>query len=72
MKLVKNQRVKVLFGDEWVEGRYLGQETGESEMLSFKNGQLVSQGTIKYDRRHVLLPGGLQYATTKKNIRPIK
>lgn len=71
MKLVKGQRVKVLFGNEWVEGRYLCQETGESEMMSFKNGQLVSQGAVKYDRRHVLLPGGLQYATTKKNIRPI-
>ena len=72
MKLVKNQRVKVLFGDEWVEGCYLCQETGESEMMSFKNGQLVSEGVVKYDRRHVLLPGGLQYATSKKNIRPIK
>ena len=71
MRLVKGQRVKVLFGNEWVEGHYLCQETEESEMMSFENGQLVSQGTVKYDRRHVLLPGGLQYATTKKNIRPI-
>lgn len=71
MKLVKGQRVKVLFGNEWIEGRYLCQETGESETLSFKDGQLVSKGVVKYDRRHVMLPGGLQYATSKKNIRPI-
>ena len=71
MRLVKGQRVKVLFGNGWVEGRYLCQETGESEMMTFENGQLVSQGAVKYDRRHVLLPGGMQYATTKKNIRPI-
>lgn len=71
MKLVKNQKVKVLFGSEWIEGRYLGQETGESEMLSFENGQLVSKGLVKYDRRHVLLPGGLQYATSKRNIRAV-
>ena len=61
MKLHKGQSVKVLFGGEWIE----------SEMLSFENGQLVSQGLVKYDRRHVLLPGGLQYATSKRNIRAV-
>ncbi len=71
MRLVKDKKVKVLFDDEWIEGRYLGQETGESETLSFKNGQLVSKGVVKYDRYHVLLPGGLQYATSRKNILPV-
>jgi hypothetical protein len=72
MKLVKNCRVKVLFGNEWIEGRYLYREVGESEAMSFKDGRLVSQGVIKYDRRHVLLDNGIQYATSKKNIYPIK
>lgn len=71
MKFARGQQVKVFFGNEWIEGRYLYQETGESEMMSFKNGQLVSEGVVKYDRRHVMLPGGLQYATSKKNIRPV-
>ena len=71
MKFARGQQVKVFFDGSWINGRYIERETGESEMLCFKNGRIVSQDTVKYERHHVRLANGLQYATSKRNIRAV-
>ncbi len=70
MRLVKNCRVEALFNGSWVPGRYLCREQGEMEVQTFQNGSIQSR-TVKYDRRHVLLDSGIQYATSKDRIRRV-
>lgn len=71
MRLVKNCRVEARVNGQWLPGRYLYREKGEMELQSFFNGEPSPVRKVKYEFRHVLLDGGIEFVTSKDNIRRI-